>query len=145
MQTQKYGKNIRYQGPEDDAHITNHPHHSCWGVVGDICATTPPPAFGPFLVGFSADSAGMGWTHATHSSAAVRSLLAYLCQGENMNIRLNSHTHTYTLEEGAILLCLAETINEDLGRAHGQDTALYEQCMCRQRDKKVQYSLGMLI
>lgn len=40
----------------------------------------PPPAFGPGLVGFRAGSAGMGWTHAMHSCAAVWSLLAYLCQ-----------------------------------------------------------------
>lgn len=43
-------------------------------------APTSPPAFGPVLVGFRAGSAGMGWTHATHSCAAVCSLLAYLCQ-----------------------------------------------------------------
>lgn len=41
----------------------------------------PSPAFRSVLVGFRAASAGMGWIRATHSCAAVCSLLAYLCRG----------------------------------------------------------------
>lgn len=58
----------------------------------------------------------MGWTYATHSSAAVRSLLAYLCQGGKSahSTPTHSNSHKYTAEEGAILLFLAQTVNNDL-------------------------------
>lgn len=49
--------------------------------VGVDASPPPPAAFRSVLVGFRAASAGMGWIRATHSCAAVCSLLAYLCRG----------------------------------------------------------------
>lgn len=79
------------------------------GGWGGLCALTPPPAFRTVLVGFRAVSAGMGWTHATHSCATVCSPLAYLCQ---------TPTNTRRRFEPTCCYCKYEIGEERLVKTH---------------------------